>query len=144
MKNNKGIILVGAMIAMVIIAYIITTIIKKNNANKTDKTGADSTSKGQVASKVVKTPDRGLFTIKRGSNNDAVKYVKMALNYIAQKKNIPGVNLVLTTDANLFGAATEAALYKIYGVKTIDKVLAQRMANDAGLSEFAIVLNYFK
>jgi hypothetical protein len=32
----------------------------------------------------------------------------------------------------------------VYGVKQIDKVLAQRMANDAGLSEFAIVLNYFK
>lgn len=143
--KNKPLVLVGAMAGAVVILYIITTILRKKKANaallSTSASSAKKGTTGQVVKEVVSVPNKTLFTIKRGNIGDHVKYVQMALNYIAQKKKITGVNLV--ADGS-FGLGTENALVKLYGVKWIDKTLAQKIASDAGLSGFATVLNYFK
>ena len=143
--KNKPLILVGAMAGAVILLYIITIVLRKKKANAAMlTTNASNTKKGtsgQIVDEVVSVPNKTLFTIKRGNTGDHVKYVQMALNYIAKKKKITGVNLV--ADGS-FGLATENALVKLYGVKWIDKTLAQKIASDAGLSGFATVLNYFK
>lgn len=146
MKKNPWIIIV-ILLVIVVAFWLVSTILKKkqNKANPAKSTSGAGTS-GQVSTSVQShgtANETTIFPLKRGSNNEAVKYLKMAINYISAKKGAPA-NLILTTEANVFGQATENALYKLYGQRVVDKALAKRMSDDADLPEFTNYINYLK
>lgn len=153
--KNKGVIAFGIIIAVVVIAYIITAL-TKNKGNKTtatDKSKKTTTTtdtaraNGQVVNTVATNNgllNQTIFPLKRGSNHEAVLYLKKALNYIAEKHGYNDIKLITTTDANAFGTVTENALYKLYGQRVVTRDLAKRIATDADMSQFVTYLNYIK
>lgn len=133
----------GAVLAVIMIVYIAITAKRKSSSIQSNTASKGTT--GQITNSVIATekPSSDIFPLKRGSNNLAVKFLKQCLNYIAIKRGVSGVNLILTTDANVFGIATENALYKLYTTKIVDKDLAKRIARDADVPEADAIINTF-
>jgi len=146
MKNSKPLIFAAAILIVVIIVYIIITKAKKSRQAKANTTANENGgTAGQITSTVIETPNASMFTMKRGSDNEGVKYLKIALNYIAKKKKIEGINLVTTGEtAKQFGKVTEDALYKLYRQKIVTKSLAQKIAEDSDLPEAKTIIQYLK
>lgn len=136
----------AAILAVIIIVYIIITIKRKNNSKTETVKSNNSGTTGAYTNSVIptNTTQNEVFPLKRGSNHEAVKYLKQALNYIAKKRGITDVNLVLTTDANVFGVVTESALYRLYNTKICSKDLAKKIAVDADMPEVALLINNFQ
>jgi hypothetical protein len=143
---KKQFIFIGAILAVIIIIYIIITIKRKNSSTSTSVDNKKAGTNGAYTDTIIPTTtsQNDIFPLKRGSNHEAVKYLKQALNYVAKKRGVSGVNLILTTDANIFGTVTETAIYRLYTTKICTKALAQQIANDADLPEVALILDSFK
>ncbi len=149
MKNYKGFIFTGVLIAVVIIIYIITNIIKKNqNAKTTPKTSDVSKNNGQIVSTATPHPvtSQTIFPLKRGSTGQAVLLLQKALNVVAAKKNytfkINGVPKAKIGEDSSFGIETEQAMEQLYGEKYCSKFLANIIAKDTGNPIFVTAINY--
>ncbi len=152
--KNKGLIAFGVIIAVVIVAYVITALTKNNkskttaskSATKSTNTTDTARANGQVVNTVATNNgllNQTIFPLKRGSNHEAVYYLKTAINYIAKKHGYD-IKLITTTDANIFGTVTENAIFKLYGQRVVTKDLAKRIATDADMPQLVTYLNYIK